>query len=142
MRRGQETGWVIASPPKRATVMEIRIRRIYEEPAEGDGLRVLVDRLWPRGLSRERAVLDLWVRDLAPSDDLRRWYGHDPDKWDGFRRRYFTELDGQPQAVAELEDALADSPVVTLLFGSREEKLNNATALREYLHQRQGEGKS
>jgi uncharacterized protein YeaO (DUF488 family) len=121
--------------------MEIRTRRIYDdlagEAGGGDtasgGFRVLVDRLWPRGVSKQRAALDLWVRDLAPSDELRRWYGHDAEKWDEFRRRYFAELDSNPDAVADLEAALASHPVVTLLYSSREERLNNAAALAEYL---------
>lgn len=116
--------------------MEIRTRRIYDEPGDDEGFRVLVDRLWPRGVSKQVAALDLWVRDLAPSNELRRWYGHQPEKWDEFRRRYFAELDARPAAVAGLAAVLAPHAVVTLLFGSREERLNNATALREYLLQR------
>ena len=72
----------------------IKVKRVYEPPSEDDGVRVLVDRLWPRGLSRESAKVDLWLRDAAPSDELRRWFGHDPSKWDEFKRRYFEELGG------------------------------------------------
>jgi len=72
----------------------IKVKRVYEPPSEDDGVRVLVDRLWPRGLSRESAKVDLWLRDAAPSDELRRWFGHDPSKWDEFKRRYFEELRG------------------------------------------------
>ena len=75
----------------------IKVKRVYEPPSEDDGVRVLVDRLWPRGLSRESAKVDLWLRDVAPSDELRRWFGHNPSKWDEFKRRYFEELRGLAQ---------------------------------------------
>jgi len=75
----------------------IKVKRVYEPPSEDDGVRVLVDRLWPRGLSRESAKVDLWLRDAAPSDELRRWFGHDPSKWNEFKRRYFEELRGLAQ---------------------------------------------
>ena len=101
-----------------------------------DGRRVLIDRLWPRGLSKQKARIDHWARDVAPSNELRRWYQHDPDKWDEFRRRYFAELDANPQAVAELRAALG-SGSATLLFSSKETRLNNASALKQYL---EGEG--
>jgi len=93
---------------------------------------VLVDRLWPRGLSKEDAALHAWVRSVAPSDALRKWYGHDPDKWNAFRERYFAELDANPEAVAALRDALGRG-TATLLFDAKEQRWNNATALREYL---------
>lgn len=115
--------------------MAIAIKRVYDEPAPDDGARILVDRLWPRGLSKEKARVDLWVRDAAPSDELRKWYGHDPERWEEFKRRYFAEL-------AEAEDAL--EPVlehvregaVTFVYSSRETELNNAVALREYVEER------
>ena len=112
--------------------MRLRTRRVYEPPVGADGRRILVDRLWPRGLSKERAALDFWARTVAPSDALRRWYRHAPGKWDEFRRRYFAELDANPDGVAELRAHLGRG-TATLLFGSREERLNNATALRDYL---------
>ncbi|MDH3286092.1 MAG: DUF488 family protein [Acidobacteriota bacterium] len=112
--------------------MRIRIKRIYEKPGAADGCRILIDRLWPRGVSREKARLDLWAKSVAPSHELRRWYRHDSEKWDEFRRRYFAELDANPEGVAELLDRV-DQETVTLLFSSREEQLNNAAALREYL---------
>lgn len=117
--------------------MEIRTKRIYDGTSESDGQRILVDRLWPRGVSKESARLHSWVKELAPSDDLRRWYGHDHDRWDEFRRLYFAELDAQPEAVKRLLDGL-EQPVVTLLFSSKELELNNATALKQYLEQRIG----
>lgn len=113
----------------------IRIKRVYEPASPDDGVRVLVDRLWPRGLSRERARVDEWLEDVAPSDELRKWYRHDPDKWPDFKKRYFAELDAQPQAVRRLK-ALARDADLSLLFGSKEERFNNARALLEYLQAR------
>ncbi|HNR50495.1 MAG: DUF488 family protein [Bacteriovoracaceae bacterium] len=115
--------------------MEIKVKRVYEEPADGDGLRVLVDRLWPRGVSRPKAKIDLWLKDIAPSNELRSWYGHDPEKWPEFRTRYFAELDSRPESVEELIGH-ARSGTVTLLYSSREQRLNNAHALKEYLQAR------
>ncbi len=115
--------------------MELRTRRIYEPPSRSDGKRILIDRLWPRGLSRERARIDYWAKDVAPSSELRRWYRHDPDKWPEFRERYFAELDANPEGVAALRAELGTGPV-TIVFGSKQERLNNATALLEYLKER------
>ena len=94
---------------------------------------MLIDRLWPRGVSKEAAKLDYWAKDAAPSNELRRWYGHDPAKWEEFRRRYFAELDANPEGVAALRAEITGATCVTILFSSREEDLNNARALREYL---------
>ena len=110
----------------------IRTKRIYEATARSDGRRILIDRLWPRGVSKDFAQLHFWARSIAPSDALRKWYRHEPEKWDEFRRRYFAELDANPEGMTELRAQLG-SRTVTLLFGSKEERLNNATALREYL---------
>ena len=112
--------------------MRIRTKRVYEPAARGDGRRILIDRLWPRGLSKEKARVDYWARAVAPSDALRRWYRHDPDKWSEFRKRYFAELDGNPEGVEALRAELGRG-TVTILFASKEERLNNATALRQYL---------
>lgn len=112
--------------------MAISVKRVYDTPVAGDGLRVLVDRLWPRGLSKASAKIDLWVRDLSPSHELRQWYAHDPEKWTEFKRRYFTELTEHAEALAELA-ATARRHKVTLLFGSKELRLNNAYALKEAL---------
>ena len=111
--------------------MPIAIKRVYEEPSRRDGLRALIDRIWPRGLSKERAAVDLWLRDAAPSTTLRKWYMHDPQKWPEFKRRYFKELDATPKALEPL--GKIGRRRVTLLFGSREERFNNAAALKEYL---------
>lgn len=113
----------------------IRLKRVYEAPAAGDGQRILVERLWPRGLAREKAALDAWPKDIAPSAKLRKWFDHRPERWDEFCKRYFAELDAQPDAVDELL-ALVARRKTTFVFASREEQLNNAVALRDYLSQR------
>lgn len=110
----------------------IKLKRIYDKPGPDDGLRVLVDRLWPRGLSRRSACADLWLRDAAPSAALRRWFGHDPRRWKAFRRKYRAELAARPGVLQLLEDLRRRSPV-TLLFGARDTAHNNAVALRELL---------
>lgn len=115
--------------------MKIRTKRIYDPPARTDGRRILVDRLWPRGVSKAGARVDHWARAIAPSNALRLWYQHDHAKWPEFRKRYFTELDTNPDGVAELREAMGTG-AVTLLYSSRETELNNATALREYLESR------
>ncbi len=112
--------------------MQVRTKRIYEDPDPADGRRILVDRLWPRGIAKSRAKIDFWARSVSPSDELRRWYGHDPEKWSGFRERYFEELDSNPAGVSELRAHLG-SGTVTLLYSSKETLLNNASALKEYL---------
>lgn len=110
----------------------IRIKRIYEQPEEADGRRVLVDRLWARGLSKKKAKVDVWVKEIAPSRSLRRWYGHDPNKWSEFKSRYAAELEANPGKVEELL-AEFQPGVVTFLYSSKEERLNNAVALKEYI---------
>ena len=112
--------------------MHLQTKRIYDEPVESDGRRILIDRLWPRGVSKEVARIDFWAKSVAPSNELRQWYRHDPSKWAEFHDRYFAELDSNPEGVAELQSQLG-SGSATLLFGSKEERLNNASALREYL---------
>ncbi len=109
----------------------IKIKRVYEEPDKGDGFRILVDRLWPRGLSKDKVKVDLWLKDIAPSDELRKWFGHDPKRWDEFRRRYSEELKDKKEMV----DLIIEKAhgIVTLLYGAKEEKYNNATALKEYI---------
>ncbi len=110
-------------------------KRVYDPPASEDGYRVLVDRLWPRGLSKEKAAVDSWLRDIAPSNELRKWYHRDPAKWDEFQRRYFLELNDRPELVDELLAKCA-AGAVTLLYSSKEPEFNNANALRDYLTQR------
>lgn len=110
----------------------IRIKRVYDEWDKGDGRRILVDRLWPRGLSKEKARVDGWMKEIAPSTELRRWYGHDPDKWAEFKKRYAKELDANHDAVDEVV-AVVRAGVVTFLYSSREDQRNNAVALKEYI---------
>lgn len=110
----------------------LQVKRVYDPAAPGDGMRVLVDRLWPRGLSKEAAAVDEWVRDCAPSDELRKWFAHDRSKWPQFKQRYFAELEQHEDAVEPLR-ALAAKNRVTLLFGATDEECNNAVALKEYL---------
>ena len=114
--------------------MPIRMKRVYEPASPDDGYRVLVDRLWPRGLSKETAGLDEWTREIAPSNELRKWYAHDPAKWDAFRERYFAELTAHADTLQALRER-ATTGTVTLLFSSKETRYNNAAALKEYLEQ-------
>ena len=112
--------------------MTIRIRRIYEGVEGTDGYRVLVDRLWPRGVSKQRAQIDVWLKEVGPSNELRTWFHHDPQLWDEFRQRYLTEL-GSNDALGELREIVGAHDVVTLLYGARDEKRNQAVVLAEYL---------
>jgi uncharacterized protein YeaO (DUF488 family) len=113
---------------------DVHIKRIYEEPEASDGYRVLVDRLWPRGISRERAHLDQWARELAPSDELRHWFDHAPARFDEFRSRYLGELEDQPEEIAELRQR-ANSGTLTLLFAARNTEQNNAVVLAELVRE-------
>jgi uncharacterized protein YeaO (DUF488 family) len=115
--------------------MPITVKRVYDPPSSSDGLRVLVDRLWPRGLSKATAKIDLWVRELAPSNELRRWYAHEAGKWPEFKRRYFSELKTRTQDLNSLRRD-ASKHKITLLFASKEPRLNNAFALKQFLEAR------
>ncbi|MDZ7671082.1 MAG: DUF488 domain-containing protein [Gammaproteobacteria bacterium] len=110
----------------------LHIKRVYDTAQKTDGCRILVDRVWPRGMSKQKLQADLWLRDAAPSTELRRWFGHDPDRWDEFRRRYFAELRDNPDAVAAIRDRL-DAGTVTLLYSAKDTRHNQAAALQEYL---------
>jgi uncharacterized protein YeaO (DUF488 family) len=112
--------------------VRLRTKRIYEGHARSDGRRVLIDRLWPRGVSKADARIDFWAKSVSPSQELRRWYQHDHEKWPEFCRRYFAELDANPSGLAELRSQLGGG-TATLVFSSKEEQLNNAAALVEYL---------
>jgi len=112
--------------------MKVALKRVYEPPSPSDGTRILVDRLWPRGLSKDKARVDLWLKEIAPSTELRRWFAHDPAKWAEFQRRYRAELDANPDAVSELKAALADGPA-TLVYGAKDEAHNDAVVLAAYL---------
>ncbi len=112
--------------------MKIFVKRVYEKPAKSDGLRVLVDRLWPRGLTKKAAKIDVWLKGIAPSDELRQWFGHDPAKWAQFKRRYFDELSAHPEEVDKLAE-MAKAGSLTLLYSTKETEHNNAIALKEFL---------
>ena len=111
----------------------IRIKRVYEKPASEDGCRVLVDRLWPRGMKNEAAHLDLWMKEVAPSDTLRKWFGHEPEKWPEFQKRYRVELAKKHELVAELQKMAKERGTLTLLYSARDEQHNQAVALAELL---------
>lgn len=112
--------------------MQIRTKRAYDEPGDQDGARVLVDRIWPRGIKKEDLEIDFWLEDVAPSTELRKWFDHDPEKWEDFKRRYFDELDAKAEAVRQLAAAASDGRL-TLVYGAKDEEHNNAAALKEYL---------
>ncbi|MHA6688581.1 DUF488 domain-containing protein [Mesorhizobium sp. A556] len=114
------------------TKHDVAIKRVYEPPAEDDGQRVLVDRLWPRGLSKEKLDLALWLKEIAPSTELRKWFDHDPAKWAEFQKRFRVELDDNAEAVKELRALIAKGKV-TLLYGAHDEEHNNAVVLAAYL---------
>lgn len=113
----------------------LSIKRIYEPAAKNDGFRVLVDRLWPRGISKAKAALDLWLKEIAPSPELRNWFGHDPERFDEFKVRYQQELVQNP-ATKELEDIIKDQPVVTLLYAAHDVEINHAKVLLDFLQQK------
>ena len=109
-----------------------RIKRVYEQPAAGDGFRVLVDRVWPRGLSKQDAAIDLWLKEIAPSTGLRKWFGHQPERFAEFRRRYLKELEDNA-AMVELQEVADGRKLVTLLYGARDQQHNQAVVLAELL---------
>lgn len=120
--------------------MKLQLKRVYDPPAATDGARILVDRLWPRGLSKDKVKIDHWLKDLAPSDGLRKWFAHDPEKWQEFKARYHRELDANAEAVKKLR-ALLRAKRVTLLFGAKDLQHNNAAALSEYLQPKKRKGR-
>lgn len=113
----------------------IQVKRVYDPPSPEDRARFLVDRLWPRGVKRETLWLEGWLKDVAPSDALRRWFGHDPAKWEAFQQRYFAELDGKPEVWQVILDPAREGNV-TLLYSARDTEHNNAVALKSYLEAR------
>ncbi|MGH6895486.1 MAG: DUF488 domain-containing protein [Geminicoccaceae bacterium] len=115
--------------------MSIDLKRAYDPPAGSDGHRILVDRIWPRGITKADLRIDAWLKDMAPSDDLRKWFGHDPKKWDEFKKRYARELEQRPDALEQLVE-IAKAGHVTLVFGARDTLHNNAVALKEHLERR------
>jgi uncharacterized protein YeaO (DUF488 family) len=116
--------------------MNIKIKRVYEQPDKDDGRRILVDRLWPRGLTKEKAGVDLWLKDIAPSTELRKWFGHDPDRWEEFKERYRAELE-EADKMGVLRDIAerARGENVTLLFGAKDTRHNDARALEAFIRE-------
>ena len=113
--------------------MVIWLKRVYESPDAGDGYRILVERLWPRGISKEHAKVDLWIKEAGASPGLRTWFGHDPEKWGEFRRKYVEEIRTQPAVIKELKDVIRSRGSVTFLFAAHDTEHNNAMALKEFL---------
>ena len=111
----------------------VKVKRIYEKPEEGDGYRILVDRLWPRGVSKEKAALDLWLKEIAPSNELRKWYNHEPEKWPEFQKKYQTEIAANKEVFEQLKEIVKKEENVTLLYAAREEKRNEAQVLKDLL---------
>jgi uncharacterized protein YeaO (DUF488 family) len=116
--------------------MNIKLKRVYEKPDKDDGFRILVDRLWPRGLTKEKASVDLWLKEIAPSTELRKWFGHDPAKWKNFRARYETEIRHNPSLFAVLKQKAREG-TITLIYGARDEKHNEALVLKQLLERDQ-----
>lgn len=116
----------------RVPAANVKLKRAYEPPSPEDGTRILVDRLWPRGLSKQKAALDCWIKDIAPSTELRKWFGHDPKRWKKFRRRYGEEMRQHPDLLAELR-ALARRHNITLVYSAHDETHNDAVVLRDVL---------
>ena len=112
--------------------MKVSIKRAYEAPSADDGFRILVDRLWPRGLTKEKARIDLWLKDVAPSNELRKWFAHDPEKWPAFKSKYILELKSKNEALSQLHAKLKEG-VVTLIYAARDEEHNEAVILQELL---------
>jgi len=112
--------------------VDIRVKRIYQEYSQDDGFRVLVDRLWPRGISKEAARLDLWLKELGPSNELRKWFGHTPARWNEFKARYFQELEQRPDLVEQIVERAKVGPV-TLLYSAKDTNHNQAVALKEFV---------
>ena len=110
--------------------MKINLKRVYEKPAKEDGIRVLVDRLWPRGLTKQKAKIDLWLKDIAPSNELRKWFGHDPEKWKEFRKRYQKELKENKEQIEILKEQQKKG-TVTLVYAARDQEHNEAIVLKE-----------
>jgi uncharacterized protein YeaO (DUF488 family) len=107
----------------------IKIKRVYDLPTKEDGFRILVDRLWPRGISKEKAKVDLWLREIAPSDDLRTWFAHDPEKWDEFKGKYEKELKDKQELLKKVKQIEKEKGTVTLLYSAKDVEHNNAVAL-------------
>ncbi len=112
--------------------MKVKIKRVYEQPEKDDGYRILIDRLWPRGLTKEKAGIDLWLKDIAPSTELRKWFNHEPSKWEMFKKRYHQELMQNKEQLSLLKEQLKNG-VVTIVYGAKDEEHNDAVALKDFL---------
>lgn len=131
--KGKRTiGWVCGYNEDMGEKHVIKLKRVYEKPDKSDGFRILVDRLWPRGLSKEKAQVDLWLKDIAPSNELRKWFGHDPAKWTEFQHLYKRELENKQEVLEELKQIIKEKNI-TLLYSARDTKHNNAVVLKELL---------
>lgn len=111
----------------------VKIKRVYDKPSKDDGYRILIDRLWPRGLTKEEAKIDLWLKEIAPSTELRKWYNHDPKKWISFKEKYRKELKDKGELLEQIKELEKEHKTVTLLYSSKEERLNNAIILLEFI---------
>ena len=120
-------------PPRYNRIIVLKVKRIYEAPAPSDGYRILVDRVWPRGVSKQRAAIALWLKEIAPSVGLRKWFGHEPERWPEFQKRYRQELRAKANLVLQIRQLEKEHHVVTLLFGARDEERNQAVVLRDFL---------
>ena len=116
--------------------MNIQLKRVYEGPGDTAGKRILIDRLWPRGLTKEKARIELWLKDIAPSTELRTWFGHDPSKWDDFKQRYKNELKNNSEAVSKLREQMSQGKV-TFVYSAKDKEHNDAVVLAEYLGERE-----
>jgi uncharacterized protein YeaO (DUF488 family) len=114
----------------------IKIKRVYDPPSNDDGSRILVDRLWPRGMSKEKAKLDFWIKEIAPTNELRHWYGHEPENWEEFQKRYEKELESKQDLIDQIKKTEDVKGTVTLVYSSAEKKRNNAAALKELLEKK------
>lgn len=113
--------------------MSLKIKRVYEDASKSDGFRILVDRIWPRGVSKEEAQVDTWLKDIAPSTELRKWFGHDPEKWGEFQKKFEAEIHDNKAALNQLKEIVKDHPTVTLVYAAKDEEHNNAVVLQKLL---------
>ncbi|MFZ6032682.1 MULTISPECIES: DUF488 domain-containing protein [unclassified Melioribacter] len=114
--------------------MTIKVKRVYEKPEKEDGYRILVDRLWPRGISKDEAKINMWLKEIAPSDELRKWFSHDPAKWNSFREKYKRELEGKKEIMKQIKALEKENGIVTLLYSAKDEKHNNAIVLKNIIN--------
>jgi uncharacterized protein YeaO (DUF488 family) len=118
---------------KKVTKYSIKVKRVYDKQITPSDFSILVDRLWPRGLRKQESNISLWVKDIAPSNSLRKWFNHDPNKWEKFRKEYYKELDSRGQVIVNILTKIKEMKSVTLLYAAKDEKYNNAVVLRDYL---------